>query len=171
MDLIHHIETLVNEIETKPNSIDLDVIRHALIEARELAVEGLKRSKDATSYAELNPKHIKLLDDHSNLKDSFKSLSTQVELSKSSLSLFNDLFSDLKNKALGKAELVYLDSPLYLSQVKSQILSMKPTDIKSFLSLQASILKDFRKEFMKTPSTSLSNRGTRVDVNKVKIGG
>lgn len=168
MDILKDIENLIEDIKSKPQSLDLDSIKDTLIASREIVIDGLQRSQDAQLFKSAE-KEIQnkssIIKSQETLLDSMKSKVSELE---SNSECLESLYAHLKNRAVGIARLTYKEQ--LLETTISDLNACK--DVSKFLALQARIENDFENSIGNQPPESISLKNKKVlKTSNFLIGG
>ncbi len=170
MNILERIEQLIDELDSKPTSLDFGFIRTVLVDAREAVVDGLQRSKDAQNFDALKQESARLTDKATDLVGRLDSATAQIESLKNNESCLGDLFAHMKKVALGRAQILHKD-PEVLSATKRTI--EECNSVQRFLEINSRIEQDFEKHFRNGDHAVGLGKGSKrvIQHNHYKVGG
>jgi len=171
MGILQIIEKLAQEIKTNPKSIDLSTVYKTLVQAREVVLDGLNRSKDADKLKATEQENVALKKDIALSAAVIEKQTQRVVILENDIENFNELYAHLKNVAIGRATLTFKESPEILNPLLKKI--NDPYSLKSFMDTKRSVDKLFNEGFNpKAQPKELNLKGDKyINPKYFHIGG
>jgi DNA repair exonuclease SbcCD ATPase subunit len=171
MNILKTIENLAQEIKSNPKSIDLSNVYSILVQAREVVLDGLNRSKDANK---LKPLEQELMIHKKNVAEATTKITELTEANvrlEADLQNFEGLYSHLKEVTNGRAILALQESPEILNTLVEKI--SNPTSINAFIETKREVDKLFNESYTPTAQPKeLNLKGDKyINPKYFRIGG